>query len=157
VDLQEGALMPDWMTHLLIAYVIASWLRIKEKPVLLGALLPDIFKIFIPVMLLLDMESLAMMNLFASYHTIVGVLLSGLLVASFFEDLRKAYLPILTGAFSHLFADIFLYPWGTKIWTLWPFWTGQLNIGILWPDSFIPLGIALSLFVVAYYRAGSSC
>lgn len=153
-----GIKTPDWVSHLLIAYFVASLFQIRDKrPVFVGALLPDIFKTFIPIMLLLHIEDVDITNFFAPYHTFYGVLLTGLFAATFFKDIRRAYPQILLGSFSHLTADVFLYPWGNNIWFFWPLWRGDLGTGTLWPDSLAPLAIAVFLSVIAYsyerYRA----
>jgi|Deesub1362A_J573_1020465.scaffolds.fasta_scaffold00098_104 hypothetical protein len=151
--------MPDWVSHLLLGYFVATLLGIKnKKPVYIGVLLPDAFKIFIPLMTLLEINNTILMNFFAPYHTVVGVFLSGIIVASFFENLKTAYMGVILGAFTHLVADSFLYPWGTNIWFLWPLWQGDPGTGILWSDSFTPLFITslLSIFAFTYRKVVES-
>ncbi|MEE8167799.1 MAG: zinc dependent phospholipase C family protein [Candidatus Hydrothermarchaeales archaeon] len=137
------------LTHLCVAYLLARGLGIRENRslVYLGALLPDLFKLFLPLGMLVGFVSDGFFigNYFAPFHTVFGVLLSGLFVSSFFEEWRDTYLLILLGAFSHILADIFLWPWSAIMWNMWPVWSGDLGTGIFWPDSVIPLAIAASL------------
>ncbi len=144
--------MPDWITHLGIAYLLARGLGIRENRglVYIGALLPDLFKLFLPLGMLVGFASDGFFigNYFAPFHTVFGVLLSGLFVSSFFEEWRGSYRLIMLGAFSHLLADALLYPWGSSMWGLWPLWRGDLGIGIFWSDSVIPLAIVASLCVL---------
>jgi membrane-bound metal-dependent hydrolase YbcI (DUF457 family) len=143
--------VPDWITHLCIAYLITKLFGIKKNRslVFLGALLPDLFKFFIPFSVFIDLApyETPVLNFFAPFHTVLGVLFSGLFTSSFFNGIkwRNAYSLILIGAFSHLFIDIFIYPWGSEMWSLWPIWQGDLGTGIFWSDS--PVPAAISIFV----------
>ena len=145
--------MPDWISHLLIAYIAINLLGIKNrKMVYIGALLPDVFKVFIPFSKIFGITSMTCLNFFAPFHTLFGVLLTGFFVSSFSVEWRRSYTLILLGAFLHMTADIFLYPWGSDMWSLYPLWIGDLGTGIFWSDSVLPLGILLSISSIFYLR-----
>jgi hypothetical protein len=152
-DEKGGKLVPDWISHLLIAYIAINLLGIKNrKTMYIGTLLPDAFKIFIPFSKISGITSEALLNFFAPFHTVFGVILTGLFISSFFAEWRREYVLLLTGAFLHLTADIFLYPWGTDVWSLYPLWIGDLGTGVFWSDSVLPLGILLSISSIFYLR-----
>lgn len=145
--------MPDWISHLLIGYIVINILGIKNRRmVYIGVLLPDVFKIFIPFSKIFGITSEVLLNFFAPFHTVFGVLLTGLFISSFFVEWRRSYALILLGALSHLTADIFLYPWGGDMWSLYPLWIGDLGTGVFWSDSVLPLGILLSISSIFYLR-----
>ena len=129
--------MPDWITHIAVAYSVAVLAGVKKRElVVLGALLPDIFKVFIPVGAFLGYgQAFFMGNYFAPFHTALGVILSSTLVSTFFSDHRKVLTLLLIGATTHLIMDSLLYPFGYENWFFWPLFSFKTN-GIIWPDSF---------------------
>lgn len=140
-----------------IAYLVAVLLSIKEDRslVLLGALLPDLFKLFIPIVMFLGLtkDTLLVMNLFAPFHTLFGVILSSAFILTFFEDIewKNGYYLMLLGGVSHLLADLMIYPWGAGVWILWPFAVFGRSFGLFWSDSLLPLMIFGSLTLIAIY------
>lgn len=143
--------MPDWTSHLLIAYIAINLLGIKKRKVVyIGVLMPDIFKVYIPLSAILGITDEVRLNLFAPFHTVFGVLLTGLFISTFFVDWRKSYRLILLGALLHFSADLLLYPWGIEAWIFYPLWTGDLGTGFLWPDSLL-IPIALLAISGAFY------
>lgn len=147
--------MPEWTTHVCAAYLIARALKINKHStlVLLGAILPDAFKFFIPLGMLIGFGAHGnfISNFFAPLHTIFGVLLTGALASSFFNlEWRHAYSLVLLGISSHLALDLLIWPYGTKIWTLWPLVTWQSNLGFIWPDSVLPAAVSLLAFIIVY-------
>lgn len=143
--------MPDWITHIAVAYSLAVLLKVNQRElVVLGALLPDIFKIFLPLGIVIGFgEDFFLGNYFAPFHTFLGVVLTTGLLSTFFNTPRMIMPLFLLGAFSHLAMDSLLYPYGYENWTFWPFFTFEAK-GVLWPDSLlVPLtavAVALSLF-----------
>jgi len=150
--------LPDWISHIAIAYSLAVLLKIKRRElVVAGALLPDVFKAFIPLGALIGYgQTFFIGNYLAPLHTLLGVTLSALLVATFFQDMKKVLPLLLLGAYTHLSLDSLLYPFGYENWFLWPFFTFKSR-GILWPDSlFTPLAassIAITLKVLIDRKA----
>lgn len=145
--------MPEWISHLLTAYIAISILGIKNrKGVYIGVLLPDLFKVYIALLGILGIIDYAYLNPLAPFHTVFGALLAGLFISSFFAEWRRAYALILLGLLLHFTADILLYPWGIDTWILYPLWIGDLGTGVLWPDSIRPLVILLSISSVFYLK-----
>ena len=146
--------MPDWITHIAVAYSVAVLARIKKRElVVLGTLLPDIFKIFIPVGAFLGYgQAFFMGNYFAPFHTVLGVILSSTLVSTFFSDHRRVLTLLLLGAVTHLVMDSLLYPFGYENWFFWPFLTFEAK-GVIWPDSFLtPLAAVTGAVALKLYR-----
>jgi hypothetical protein len=138
--------VPDWITHIAVAYSLALLVNIKRRElVVLGALLPDLFKIFLPLGTIFGFGNDNFLgNYFAPFHTVLGVTLTASLLSTFFKDSLRILPLFVLGAASHLFLDSLLYPFGKTIWFFWPFFTFDAG-GFLWPDSlFTPL-IAISV------------
>lgn len=127
---------------------------------MLGALLPDLFKLFIPIVMFFGIakDTLSVMNLFAPFHTLIGVILSSAFVLTFFEDIvwKDGYYLLLLGGVLHLMADLLIYPWGAGVWILWPFVVFERSKGVFWNDSLLPLAVFgfLSLIVIILGMTG---
>lgn len=145
--------MPDWASHLLIAYIAINVLRIRGgKAVYLGVLLPDIFKFYIPLSQMLGITENAHLNFLAPFHTVFGVILSGLFISTYFIKWKRTYGLILLGSSLHFISDLLLYPWGIETWIFYPLWRGDLGAGFLWPDSFLLIGMLLVISGVFYIK-----
>lgn len=145
--------MPDWITHIAVAYSVAVLAGVRNRElVVLGALLPDVFKAFIPIGAYVGYGQVFFMgNYFAPFHTVLGITLSSALVSTFFPDPRKVLPLFLLGAGTHLIMDSLLYPFGYENWFLWPFLTFDAR-GFVWPDNiFNPLA-ALSILMLILWR-----
>ncbi len=127
-------MMPDWITHICAGYLVAVLLNIRVRPVILGSVLPDLSKLF---MFAHSYNNSAVINFFLPFHTIIGVLLSGALLSSFFKDWKDTYLLISVGFLSHLVLDSFLYPFGNINVYFYPFFTFETH-GFIWSDSYFP-------------------
>jgi hypothetical protein len=145
--------VPDWLTHFVAAFLLATVLGIKEKEiVILGGLLPDIFKIYIITSLFFDSSKILLIkNFFAPLHTVIGVLLNAALVSTFFRDFEfKAFKLIMIGAVLHFLLDaILMLPYGKMVFELWPILIFDMEFGIFFDDSPIPL--LIFSFLLALY------
>jgi hypothetical protein len=82
--------MPDWLAHVLFAYILCSILgrkfrvfnRENTAVVMIGALLPDIVK----VRLGFDLISVEVWDFIAPLHTPIGSLLVAALISLFFYE-----------------------------------------------------------------------
>lgn len=140
--------MPDLLSHICFAYILVTIFKIKENRVIVyvGAVLPDLFKLFI--LFVPFMGELKAINFFFPLHTTLGVLLTGAFVSGFFDiEWKRAYKLILLGAFSHLFLDSLMWPFGVNLWFFYPFFIFHMN-GIIWPDSVIPVIILVSVSII---------
>lgn len=114
--------MPDWITHILSALIIAELLPIKRKSLLvLGVLLPDflsklyLLNMFIPLPLWLTARAFA-------FHTIIPLILASILTTFlFYKHQKEALILIPAGALLHLLLDAttkhyFYNPWWAFFW-----------------------------------------
>ena len=113
--------MPDWFTHTLIGWIAGKVIKIEVGLVVLGSLIPDIIKID----LVFQWFDLDLYNVLAPIHTPAGAFLIGGMLALFFEDIKKAFIPLGVGITTHFILDLFLFPISGGMKLLFPFsWEG---------------------------------
>lgn len=100
--------MPDWVSHILFALIIAELLNTKKKSlIVLGSVLPDIILKFYTVELLLPIKLDTFYWLAYPTHTIVGMLLVAFIMTIFFRyDTKIAFALLSIGGLSHLLLDL---------------------------------------------------
>ena len=148
--------MPDWLAHILVAYILCSILRIKFKIfskentaiVMVGALIPDIVK----VGLIFDSLGMDVWDFIAPFHTPVGSILSAALFSLLFEfEARKRIFSLLIlGASTHLALDFLLMHVSGGMLLLFPFSWGKWQLGVIQCDNYYVALIALLLACVIY-------
>jgi hypothetical protein len=104
--------MPDWLAHILFAYVLCSVLGTKFKLftkentalVMVGALIPDLVKIELGF----DLIGMDMSDFLAPLHTPIGSLLSAALIALLFTEVLIVFALFVLGFVSHFALDLLL-------------------------------------------------
>jgi len=154
--------MPDWLAHILVAYILCSILRIKFKVfskentaiVMVGALIPDIVK----VGLIFDSLGMDVWDFIAPFHTPVGSILSAALFSLLFEfEARKRIFSLLIlGASTHLALDFLLMHVSGGMLLLFPFSWGKWQLGVIQCDNYyvalIALLLACVIYIISYYK-----
>jgi len=150
--------VPDWLTHLGIAYFIV-WaiskipkydgkLRKYYWMFIIGMVAPDIERIFSIVATAIGNPYLQ--DFFGPIttitHSILGVALVSAFITAFFtkeQDTKKIYLTIFIGGIGHLITDMIMWPagWGYGIPLFYPLFGPEfvVSFGFVWPGGFIPL------------------
>lgn len=142
--------MPDLITHAAFASFFADkkyrWIFF----LLLGAVLPDITRLFF----LFFPDNHSAYWFFSALHSPVGLILFSLLLVFFFAPgIRKqAWLWLLLGLGTHFGLDIlqkhlsdFSYPW------LFPFSLQGTSWGLFWPEDPLYIAPFLALGAIIYY------
>ncbi len=119
--------MPDWLTHSLVGWIVGKATRQEVGLVVIGAVLPDVDKLYLIVNAVLNIRSDAF---FLPLHTPIGAVLLAGVVALFFGDMKKALIPLGLGVATHFALDIVFFEIGGGVRLLFPFsWEGwQLNL-----------------------------
>lgn len=143
--------MPEWMTHIIIGYLIAEGLRVDKKSlVLLGALIPDLITKFIMVFrYFIPLPTLSPLIVF---HIPIGSLLLAVAISPLFREKNATYL-LSVGVLSHLLLDTTLKFSGVMY--LWPLSWKSYALNIFWTESAYPLMISLillSVYLIAVRR-----
>lgn len=143
--------MPDWITHVLIAWTLTTILGFRFKQfnqpnsaiVILGALIPDIYKIY----LLVDTVGLQLIHI--PFHLPVFSLLLGGLITLFFERKKQIFSLLTLGIFTHYALDILLFNGGIAI--LYPFSPIKWQIGIISVTDYNITIISIIVSIIVYF------
>ena len=148
--------MPDWTTHVLVAWSLGTLLGFRFKQfsqrnvaiVMLGALIPDIFKIT----LVLESFGINIQSLLFPIHLPVGSLLIAGIISLFFIEKRSIFLFLAMGIGTHYALDLLLFSGGMEIF--YPFSTLKFQIGIISNTDFTItiLSIILATIVFLVYK-----
>ena len=148
--------MPDWLAHILVAYILCCILGIKFKVfskentaiVMVGALIPDIVK----AGLLFDFLGMDVWDFIAPLHTPIGSMLSAALFSllSEFEERKRIFYLLILGASTHYALDFLLMHVSGGMLMLFPFsWHGW-QLGVIQCDNYYVALVALLLACVVY-------
>lgn len=136
--------MPDWITHLGIAYFVARILKIKDiRLFLLGAILPDISRIDWLLIDVLKFNPISAYTYFEPFHTPFVMVFVSTLIALFNEKPIKCFYLIFSGAIIHFILDAAQTNVGYGEMLFYPFSFYQLSFNLFWPEGIA--GIALTL------------
>jgi LexA-binding, inner membrane-associated putative hydrolase len=137
--------MPDWFTHSLIGWITGKTTKQDVALVVIGALIPDLVKIN----LLLTWVGIEDFPFFEPLHTPIGALLVAGIIALFFQDIRKAFLPLCIGVSTHFILDFFLVHVHGGIQLLFPFsWDGWQIYLIRSDDYWVTIVAVLAALLV---------
>lgn len=144
--------MPDAFTHIAIPSIFHKLFR---KPLILpvfliGTVVPDYFRQFVSLLLIsLPKYTLSIII----FHTILGAMLTSLLLCSFFrKDIRKlVFLNFFLGQLTHFLFDMcqsFLC--GGKLYLLFPY-RKSLEIGIFSESQWFAIFIFSTIVFTIYW------
>ena len=149
--------MPDWITHILVAWTLCTILGFRFKQfsqqnsaiVILGALMPDIFKIY----LVFYQFGIQMENFLTPIHLPVGSILIACIISLFFAESRSIFFFLILGISTHYTLDMLLFNGGMCL--LYPFSPLKFNIGIISVTDFniTILSIIIALVIYFIYKA----
>lgn len=125
--------MPDWITHVLGVWTLFTVLGFRFKQfsqqniavVIMGALVPDIFKIYL-VLRLIGIQAESFLN---PIHLPVGSIIIAGIVSLFFTDKRLIFFLLILGISTHYILDLLIFNGGMPL--LYPFTPLKWQIGII--------------------------
>lgn len=148
--------MPDWITHVLVAWTLVTVLGFRYKQfsqsnaaiVVLGALIPDIYKIT----LILDPFRVYMDSFLTPIHLPIGSLLIAATFSLFFVKSKSIFLFLILGIGTHFALDLLLFGAGMEL--LYPLSPLKFEIGIISVTdySITIISIVLALIVFFIYK-----
>ncbi|MCJ7570280.1 MAG: metal-dependent hydrolase [Candidatus Thermoplasmatota archaeon] len=118
--------MADWLTHSLVGWITGKTTKRDIALIVIGSLIPDLVKINLAFIWL----NLNDHQFFEPLHTPIGAVLIAGIIAISFNDIRKAFIPLIIGISTHFILDFFLVHVHGGIKLLFPFsWEGwQYNL-----------------------------
>ena len=144
--------MPDWITHILIPWALFTLLGFKFKQlsqqniaiILMGALIPDIYKISM-ITPLFGIPS----EFFFILHMPIGSLLIAGIVSLFFKDRLNILFLLILGFSTHYILDFLMFDGG--LYLLYPFSLVKLQAGIISVVDYNITLIAIIIAVIVYF------
>jgi hypothetical protein len=140
--------LPDWLTYVISAWVLCELLALAGRSgarryvgvVALGSVLPDIVK---PFFLLKTLSGPDLIAFSIPFATPIGAVLVATLLSRFFQRKKERTVLIfmLAGAGIHLAWDLMLHPYGGGTLLFFPLSFQQYALGLIWPDSILPLAV----------------
>ncbi|MGC9444791.1 MAG: metal-dependent hydrolase [Candidatus Methanospirareceae archaeon] len=143
--------MPDWLAHVLFAYILCSFWGTKFKVfdnkgntalVMAGALIPDLVKVGLGFELL----GVHAWDFFAPLHTPVGSFLSASLIALLFSEALVVFSLLVLGFITHFALDLLLGHVSGGMLLLFPVSWQEYQLGLIPADDY---WVALILLVLA--------
>lgn len=143
--------MPDWLAHIVFAFVLTVVLGMKfdifkenryVALVMVGSLVPDLFKITI----LFDWMGYEVGEFLAPLHTPVGALLSAGIISMLFYGMVTVFSLLVVGVASHFALDLLLGHVSGGMLMLFPLsWEGY-QLGLIQSNNY---WITLTLVMIA--------
>ena len=152
--------MPDWITHLLVAWMICTILSFKYKQInpaytvvcMAGALIPDTFKIVIP----LGIMGIKAENILMPFHLPLGSLIIASFFTLFFKERKKLVMSLLVlGVATHYALDLLLINLDGGMELLFPFSWNSWALNVIPDDDYhitiLAIGLALVVYSVSFW------
>jgi hypothetical protein len=125
--------MPDWTTHVLVAWSLGTILGFRFKQfsqrnvaiIMLGALIPDLYKIT----LVLGSFGINLQGFLMPIHLPAGSLLIAAIISLFFIEKRLIFIFLAIGVGTHYALDLLMFSGGMEIF--YPFSALKFQIGII--------------------------
>ena len=144
--------MPDWLAHVLFAYILCSVLGLKFRVfnkgntalVMVGALIPDLVKIGLGF----DLFGIAVWDFIAPLHTPVGSVLSAGLIALLFSEVFIVFALFVVGFTTHFVLDLLLGHVSGGMLLFFPVSWHEYQLGLIYSDNY---SVALILLFLAAF------
>ncbi|MCE5213849.1 MAG: metal-dependent hydrolase [Methanobacterium sp.] len=146
--------MPDWITHIAVAYTLCALLGLKYKQfntpntvlVMIGAVIPDLVK----VGMIFDYLGSGVWEYIWPLHLPIGSLIITTIMALLFKEKKSAFLFLLLGMVTHFGLDLLLENVGGGIILFYPFYWGGWQLNLVATDDYHITIISLVLALLAY-------
>jgi hypothetical protein len=146
--------MPDWLAHILFAYVLCKVLGIKFKVfnkentavVMIGSLIPDIVKIG----LIFDLFSIDVWDFITPLHTPACSLLVAGLISLLFYEPTVVFLLLVLGFTTHYMLDLLLKHVSGGMLLLFPLSWEEYQLGLIQCDDYMITLVLVVLAVIVY-------
>lgn len=138
-----GRVVVDWMAHVAFVFILCALLALKwplfggrnTVLVMIGALLPDIFKLYLPLREIWDSAGDAL----ALFHIPIGSLFVCGLCALFFEEGTRwrAFLLFALGMATHYLLDVILISVGGGVAVVFPLSWETWHLDLIRPNNWL--------------------
>jgi hypothetical protein len=140
--------MPDWLTHSLVGWITGKTIKLEIGLVAIGSLIPDISKLNLLFDWLLGIK---LETFFLPIHTPLGALLIAYVIAFFFQEMKKALIPLSVGIATHFILDLLLLNVSGGMPLLFPLSWDEWQLNFIRSDDYTMTIIAIVAAVVVYF------
>ncbi len=145
--------MPDWISHILIALIIAELFNLKPKSlVVVGAILPDFFFKITTLGIFISIPVTEIYWSLLPFHIPLGSLFFTLIITPLFRfNYFTTLLLIAVGFITHYASDAFFKSFliNPQAMLFWPFSWKQFSLNLLWSNQYyIILIITLVIYIL---------
>jgi hypothetical protein len=152
--------MPDWITHILVAWTLCTILGFRYNQFtpantaicMVGALIPDTFKIVIP----LGVMGIHAENFLMPLHLPIGSFIIASIFTLFFKERKIVFSFLVLGFLTHYALDLLLTNLNGGIYLLFPFSWKFWQFDVIPDDDFhitiLAIGLALVVYSVSLWR-----
>ncbi len=152
--------MPDWISHLAVAYILGRVLKVKDKRLLfLGAVLPDlIWVLLLFLVTFLNFNPAKIHYLFTfllPFHTPFMLLIMAGAIATVMKNQKQAFALLAIAVCSHFLLDLLIL--GEYVEVFYPVDITPLNFGLFWPESipgYFLIGTSALILIYAFFMEG---
>lgn len=146
--------MPDWLTHVVVAWTLCTLLSFKWKQfdaqntviVMVGALIPDLYKIQLPFTYL----NIYISSFIMPFHLPIGSLLIAGIVSLFFKDRKMIFLFLTLGVATHYLLDLLLINLAGGMELLYPLSWERFSFNVISPVDYRVTVVALFFAFLVY-------
>ncbi|SCG85842.1 metal-dependent hydrolase [Methanobacterium congolense] len=146
--------MPDWVTHLAVAWTLCRILRFRFKIfspentmiVMVGALIPDMVKLALGLKFL----GMDVWDYLEAVHLPVGSLIVAGMMALLFPERRNTFLFLSLGVATHYCLDLILLHLAGGMYLLFPFNWNYWQLGLTTSADYHVTLVAVLIAVVVY-------
>jgi hypothetical protein len=147
--------LPDWITHLGIAYGGTRLIDVDDfRPVLLGAILPDVTRFAVILIDFFHLPAIATFTYLIPFHSLLITAIMAMAIALLFNKPLSYWRWLMLGALIHFALDEMEGPIGCGSTTFYPFYYGR-PISLWWDNGFIDTAIicvALVILILGLFR-----
>jgi hypothetical protein len=145
--------MPDWITHIAVAYIICTLLSFRYPAfntpntvlALVGAVIPD----FVKMGLIADLLGFGVWDYLWPIHLPVGSFIIAGIISLLFKDKKTAFLFLSLGVVIHFALDLLLYNVSGGIALFFPLYWGAWQMDLFTTENlYVTLMALITAFLV---------
>lgn len=132
--------MPELLTHVMLAYAIATLAMLKLQSIgkkeralfIMGTIVPDLTK----AGYLFNLLKINLWNYLAVFETLTGALITCAFLATFSKERLKGFVALFSGTLLHFLLDLLIIHASSKTPLLFPFYNKSFELGMIRADAF---------------------
>ena len=153
--------MPDWLTHILVAYSVCTVIGFRYKQfntentviAMVGALLPDLYKLAIPIQ---NFSGYDLSIFISTFHMPIGSLILAAMFSLLFKEKKIVFLFLILGFLTHFGLDLMMTYYNGGIYLFYPLSWSQYQLGLIttvdYNVNILVIILAILVFGISHYQ-----